>query len=391
VTRIPAIVLLSGLLAGCSTMSSWFSGVLGGDDNAAPPVPLEKLTDPLPLKKLWSTSIGVGYDEQFINLKPRIQDGRLFIADRKGRVVALDAETGKEVWEVKTGVAVSGGPGVGEGLVLLGTSDAEVLALDADSGEQVWKANVSSEVLSVPQIDLGKVIVQAADGNVTALDAGDGEQLWVYDRSVPALTLRGTSTPAVQHGLIVAGFASGKLVALSADKGFVAWEANITIPEGRSEIERMVDIDGDPIVVGGAIYVTTYQGRIAVVDIQSGNLGWKRDMSSHVGLGVDFSNVYVTDEDSFVWALSRGSGASEWKLEALGNRIVTAPVPFDEYVAVGDFEGYVHLLSRYDGHIAGRVKVDSKGIHARPLVTGNVLYVYGNSGKLAAYRLPDGK
>jgi len=391
VTRFLAIVFLGSLLAGCSTMSSWFSGVLGGDDNTAPPVPLEKLADPLPLKKLWSTSVGVGYDEQFINLKPAIQDGRLFIADRKGRVVSFDAETGKEIWEVKTGMAVSGGPGVGEGLVLLGTSDAEVLALDADSGEQVWKASVSSEVLSVPRIDLDKVIVQAADGTVTALDAGDGEQLWVYDRSVPALSLRGTSTPAVQHGLIVAGFASGKLVALSADKGFVAWETNITIPAGRSEIERIVDIDGDPVVVGGAIYVTTFQGRIAVVDIQSGDPGWKRDMSSHVGLGVDFSNVYVTDEDSYVWALSRGSGASEWKLEALGNRFVTAPVPFDEYVAVGDFEGYIHLLSRYDGHIAGRVKVDSKGIQARPLAAGDVLYVYGNSGKLGAYKLPEGK
>ena len=390
-TRFLALVMLSGLLSGCSTMSSWFSGVLGGDDNTAPPVPLEQLTDPLSLKKLWRTSVGVGYDEQFINLKPAILDGRLFIADRKGRVIALDAETGEEIWEVKTGVAASGGPGVGEGLVLLGTSDAEVLALDADSGELVWKADVSSEVLSVPQIDLDKVIVQAADGNVTALSAVDGEQLWVYDRSVPALTLRGTSTPAVQHGLVIAGFASGKLVALSADKGFVAWETSIAIPEGRSEIERIVDIDGDPIVVGGAIYVTTFQGRIAVVDIQDGNPGWKRDMSSHVGLGVDFSNVYVTDEDSFVWALSRGSGASEWKLEALGNRIVTAPVPFDEYVAVGDFEGYVHLLSRYDGHIAGRVKVDSKGIQARPLALGKVLYVYGNSGKLVAYTLPDGK
>ncbi len=390
-TRFLALVMLSGLLSGCSTMSSWFSGILGGDDNTAPPVPLEQLTDPLSLKKLWKTSVGVGYDEQFINLRPAILDGRLFIADRKGRVVALDAETGEEIWEVKTGVAASGGPGVGEGLVLLGTSDAEVLALDADSGELVWKADVSSEVLSVPQIDLDKVIVQAADGNVTALSAVDGEQLWVYDRSVPALTLRGTSTPAVQHGLVIAGFASGKLVALSADKGFVAWETGIAIPEGRSEIERIVDIDGDPIVVGGAIYVTTFQGRIAVVDIQDGNPGWKRDMSSHVGLGVDFSNVYVTDEDSFVWALSRGSGASEWKLEALGNRIVTAPVPFDEYVAVGDFEGYVHLLSRYDGHIAGRVKVDSKGIQARPLALGNVLYVYGDAGKLAAYTLVDGK
>ena len=264
-----------------------------------------------------------------------------------------------------------------------------MLALNAGDGALVWKAEVSSEVLSVPQIDLDKVIVQTADGNVTALDAEDGSQLWIYDRSVPVLTLRGTSTPAVQLGLVVAGFANGKLVALSADQGFVVWESSVAIPQGRSELERIVDIDGDPVIVGTAVYVTTYQGRVAVIDLENGNAGWQRDMSSHVGLGVDFSQVYVTDDNSHVWALSRSSGASEWKLDQLQNRQLTVPEPFSDYVAVGDVEGYLHLLSRYDGHIAARVRVDRKGIKARPLALNDVLYVYGNGGKLAAYRLPE--
>jgi len=149
-----------------------------------------------------------------------------------------------------------------------------------------------------------------------------------------------------------------------------------------------VDIDGDPVVVGGVVYVTTYQGHIAVIEASTGNQGWQRDMSSHVGLGVDFSQVYVTDDVSSVWAMSRQSGASEWKQEALANRKLTAPEPFEDYVAVGDLEGYVHLLSRYDGSLVGRVKVDSKGIQKRPLSRGGVLYVYGNSGDLAAYVLP---
>jgi outer membrane protein assembly factor BamB len=384
VKRALAVLLLVLVLPGCS----WVSGFLGGEDNAEPPVPLTKLEDPLPLKKLWSKGIGVGYEKQFLNLVPASADGQLYIADRKGRVLALDALTGKKNWEVKTKVLASAGPGAGEGLVLLGTSNAEVLALDAADGSKRWLAAVSSEVLSVPQIDLGRVVVQAVDGNVTALDAETGAQLWIYDRSVPVLTLRGTSTPAVEHGVVVAGFANGKLVAMSADKGFVGWETNVAIPQGRSELERIVDIDGDPVIVGTAVYVTTYQGRIAVIDLQSGNSGWKRDMSSYVGLGVDFSQVYVTDAQSHVWALSRSTGATVWRIEDLANRGLTAPVPFNDYIVVGDSEGYVHLLSRYDGRIVARVRADSDAIRAKPLVVDDILYIYSTDGKLSAYTMP---
>jgi outer membrane protein assembly factor BamB len=385
--RLCTIALAAGLLSGCSTMSSWFSGFTGGEDNTEPPTPLTDIVDPVPLAKLWSTSVGVGYDEQFVNLVPAAYGDHLYVASRRGRVTAVNAETGKRDWEVKTKAAVSAGPGVGEGLVLLGTSDAEVLALDAADGTQLWRVRVGSEVLAVPQIDLGRVIVQTVDGNIAALDANDGRQLWIYDRSVPVLTLRGTSTPAVQHGAVIAGFANGKLVALSADSGFVAWETSVAIPQGRSELERMVDIDADPVIAGGAVYVTSFQGRVAVLDIQNGNSGWKREMSSHTGLGVDFSQVYVTDDLSNVWALSRSTGATEWKLDKLAYRGLTGPEPFDEYVAVGDAEGYVHLLSRYDGSIAARVRVDKEGIKAKPLSLRDVLYVYGNSGTLAAYSL----
>ena len=381
-------VLLTLLLGGCSTLGDWSESILGGDDNADPPAPLVDIESPIAVKKLWSTSVGVGDDKQFINLVPAVDESQIFVADRKGQVVAFDLETGKKNWSVKTETAIAAGPGVGEGLVLVGTSDAEVLALSTIDGTLLWKAEVSSEVLSVPRIDLDKVIVQTADGNVAALDAGDGHEVWMHDRAIPVLTLRGTSSPAVQHGLVVVGYANGKLAALSAEKGFDVWETSITIPKGSSEIDRMVDIDGDPIIVGAAVYVTTYQGRIAVVDIQNGDPGWTRDMSSSVGLGVDFSQVYVTDDQSHVWALSRGSGATEWKVEDMNNRQLTAPEPFEDYILVGDVEGYVHLLSRYDGRVAARVKVDSRGVNAKPLVKDGVFYVYGNSGKLAAYTLP---
>jgi outer membrane protein assembly factor BamB len=187
---------------------------------------------------------------------------------------------------------------------------------------------------------------------------------------------------------VIAGFASGKLAALTIDQGFVAWETNVAVPKGRSEIERMIDIDGDPVILGSAVYVSSYQGRVAVIDAQSGNLGWTRDMSSYTGLGVDFSQVYVSDQESNVWALTRDSGGTVWKQDRLLNRALTSPVPYRDYVVVGDFEGYVHLLSRYDGALAGRVRVDGEGVSARPLVIGDVMYVYGNNGTLAAYTVP---
>ncbi|MGB5472283.1 MAG: outer membrane protein assembly factor BamB [Gammaproteobacteria bacterium] len=383
------LFLLGSLLSGCSTMSSWFDSILGGDDNAEPPTPLTDIEASAQFDKRWSVDIGVGYDEQFINLQPAVAGDRLYVADRKGRVVALDAASGKRLWSTDMDTALAAGPGVGEGMVVVGSSDAEVIALDAGDGAVRWRVDVSSEVLSVPRIDLDKVIVQTADGSIAALDGADGSQLWINDRTVPVLTLRGTSTPAVSLGLVVAGFSNGKLVAFSADRGFPVWEKSIAVPQGRSELERIVDIDGDPVIVGGAVFVTTYQGRIAMLELRSGNVGWERDMSSSAGLGVDFSQVYITDDKSQVWALSRNTGASAWKNDSLAWRGLTAPQPFGDYVVVADSQGYVHLLSRYDGHIAARIEADGAGIRARPLAIKDTLYVFGNSGKLIAYTLKD--
>jgi outer membrane protein assembly factor BamB len=382
-----AILLVLTQLSGCSTMPSWFDSVMGGEDNSSPPAELKPIKATAELERVWSAGIGSGSDGQFVNLLPVVVGDVLYAADRKGRVVALDAASGKQIWSVRIDAPVSAGPAAGGGLVLLGTSNAEVIALDASNGAVRWTAQVGSEVLSVPQLDIDRVIVQTADGTIAGLDAKDGHQVWVSDRTVPVLTLRGTSTPVVTHGIVLAGFSTGKLVALSAEKGFVAWETSIAVPKGRSELERIVDIDGNPVLAGTSVFVVTYQGRVARVDVQTGNVEWDRDMSSNVGLGVDFSQVYVTDDASNVWALSRSTGASDWKTEALANRGLTAPAILGNYVVVADAEGYIHLLSRTDGQIAGRTELDGKGIHARPLVVKDLLYVYGNSGKLAAYRL----
>ncbi len=378
--RIAVVTIFAlGLLSGCS----WF----GDKDNSEPPAKLQKFDEQLTLRSLWSRDTGVGTDEQRVKLVPAIFGEQVYTTDRKGRVSAYQLEDGKPVWRKKMNVPVSAGPGVDEGLVLIGTSDARVLALDADSGELLWTVPVSSEVLSVPRVYEGVVIVQTVDGNLTGLNAESGKRIWIHDRTVPVLSLRGTSSPLIEGGLVLAGFANGKMVALDVRSGRQLWEAAVAVPSGRSELQRMVDLDADPVVRDNVLYVASFQGQLAAVSLQNGRLLWSRDMSAYAGIAVDSQQVYVTDELSNVWALDRRTGASLWKNSDLQRRFLTGPVVVGGYIAVGDYKGYMHLLSRIDGAIAGRERVERSGILVPAVALGDRLLVLGAGGKLVMYQL----
>jgi outer membrane protein assembly factor BamB len=368
-----------GLLGGCA----WF----GDKDNAEPPAKLQPIEEQVRLKKLWGRDTGSGTDEQFVKLVPLVNGERVYVADRSGVVRAYALDRGRELWSTKTRTALSAGPGVGDDLVVVGSSNADLIALEVDSGEERWRTSVSSEVLAVPRIYQGIVIVQTVDGNLTGLDAATGERLWIQSRSVPVLTLRGTSTPIIQGGAVIAGFANGKMVALEARSGRPLWEAVVAVPSGRSELQRMVDLDADAVVSDGVLYVTSFQGQMAAVGLRDGRLLWNRDMSAYAGIAVDQQQVYVSDENSEVWALDRGTGASLWKQDDLRRRSLTGPEVVGGYLATGDFEGYVHLLSRLDGSIVGRERVDRAGVLASPVALGDRLLVLGAGGELALYQL----
>ncbi len=378
--RLFASVVSSVLfLGGCA----WF----GDKDNAEPPAKLQSFSEQVRLTRLWGRDTGTGTDEQFVKLVPVVAGERVFVADRSGAVRAYRLDQGEELWSTKTRTAISAGPGVGDGLVVVGSSNADLIALDAETGEQRWRTSVSSEVLAVPQLHRGIVVVQTVDGNIAGLDASSGERLWIQGRTVPVLTLRGTSTPLVEDGVVIAGLANGKMIALDARSGRPVWEAVVSVPRGRSELQRMVDVDANVVVRDGVLYVTSFQGQMAAIGLQDGRLLWNRDMSAYAGIGVDSQQVYVSDENSEVWALDRGTGASLWKQGDFRRRALTGPAIAGGYVAVGDFEGYVHLLSRLDGSIVGRKKVDGEGILATPVPLQDQLLVLGAGGKLVLYRL----
>lgn len=262
-----------------------------------------------------------------------------------------------------------------------------MITLDENDGSELWRAQVSSEVLAPPQTNGDIVVVQSQDDKLVALDIGTGEQRWMYESSLPVLTVRGHSTPVVSLYRVYAGLASGRVVALDAANGVALWEQRVAQPQGRSELERMVDIDGHLLLDDETLYAATYQGNLVALDAESGSIRWQRPASSHGGPGAGFGSVYLSQADGNVEAFDRNRATPLWTNDQLQRRRLTAPVAFDSYVAVADFEGYLHLLAQTDGRLVGRVRVDRKGVRVAPIAQSGTLYVYGNSGDLAAYQL----
>jgi outer membrane protein assembly factor BamB len=384
--RLIPIALAALFLQGCGTFmdpTEWFSS-----SEVVEPSPLVELEDPIQPQVLWTRQVGVGTDGQRLGLSPYLADGVLLVADARGRVEALGAEDGRPRWSVDLDMPLSGGPGAGEGLVLLGGGEADVVALSADNGSLRWTAEVSSEVLSVPAVTAGAVIVQTIDGKVIGLEVTNGNQRWRYEREVPALTLRGTGSPVVSGGAVYVGMSGGRLVALRADSGGVLWDATVTAPSGRSELQRLADIDGDPIVLGGGVFAATYQGEVAALEQSSGRAAWRQALSVHSSLGADRLGIYASDSDGVVWGLDIRTGSVRWRQEALKHRRLSDVAVIDGLVVVGDFEGYLHWLDREDGGLVARTRVGSAPITGGLLAADGVLFVQGDGDDVAAIRPP---
>lgn len=375
-------VLSLALVTGCSTIKGWF-----GDDEFDPrePVELQKISEQAKLKSRWSRGVGDGQGEGLYKINPVLVKDTIYVASAEGRVVAVEPESGRVRWKRDLDLALSGGVGHHGESIFVGASEGLVMRLDANSGEEVWRTVVSGEVLSAPQANGQYTVAQTYDGKLMGFDYETGEVRWTYTSDVPVLTLRGTGTPMILGDNAIAGFADGKVVAVNLRSGNVAWEARVAIPQGRSEIERIVDIDGTMALQGTELYAASYQGRLVAIDIRSGRRIWQRNVSSVSGVGVGFGNVYVADDDGTVSAFLRNGQGVRWQNIDLGFRDLSRPTPVSSYVAVVDFEGYLHLLSQVDGDIVGRTKVDSSGARADMLVRGNRLFVYTNDGTLKAY------
>jgi outer membrane protein assembly factor BamB len=378
-----AIFIVAGLLLqGCSWIKSW------GEDDSEPgdPVPLVEFSPSLAVHKQWSASIGDGIGKKRTQLRPVIDGDSIFAADYKGLLVSLDAQSGKRRWAVETELPLSGGPGIQGDRVFVGTENGRIHAFDKSSGQSLWEAGVSSEVLAAPMADDGIVVVRCIDGRVFGLDEDSGRRLWIYDHSVPLLTLRGNSEPLIRAGIVYIGYDGGEVVALRLDDGSLVWEQSVVSTEGRSELERLADIDGQLVYVASDLLVSSYKARLASLAADSGRLLWFKDIASATGVVVERINLAISDKDDNIWLLDRRNGATTWKQDQLSNRALTRPAFIGNFVTVGDFEGYLHWINVEDGRFAARTKVGGNGFASAPLVAGDMLYVLTNGGELNAFR-----
>jgi outer membrane protein assembly factor BamB len=375
-----AAALIGALsLTGCG-MFSWF----GGEKDPTPPAKLVPFAPQLGVRTLWTTKVGTGTRKRQLALVPALSGGRVFVADTDGGVAAVSAADGRVQWQRQTKLPFSGGPGTDGRQLVLGTGHGQVVALSAADGTPSWSADVNSEVLSVPLIVGDLVVVHTLDDSVYGLELATGKQRWRYIFPAPVLTLRGSSTPVAVDSAALVGLSGGKLVKLDLTAGTAIWEVTVTLPSGRTELERISDIDADPVVVGSIAYVGTYNGDLAAVDLVAGDILWRRTLSAHAGLVADARDLYVTDSEDNVWSASAEDGAGRWKQSQLEHRLLTAPALIGDYLVVGDLDGWLHWIARKDGALVARVKVAGGAITARPVGADGRLYVYADDGTLAA-------
>ena len=369
-----AIACLAVLVAACS------------DKDIDPPAELTDFQSTAKIQKVWSADVG-GDARLRLGLGIAVDGDLLFTANRKGEVIAMAAATGKRAWRANTKLPISAGPGAGAGLVVVGSTYGDLVALDAATGDVKWKAHVNSEILSAPAISASVVLLRAGDGRVLGLRTSDGTELWSAEQQVPRLSLRGTSQPVIAGDLGVSGFDNGRVMALSLSDGSTLWDVAVAPPAGRTEIDRMIDIDAAVQVADDDIYAVTFHGKAARIARNSGAVQWARDISSYSGFALDDDGFYITSADGELIKLGRRTGVETWKQAVLSRRRLSAPAVLDSLVAVADLEGYVHFFDKATGELAARVHPLGERVSAAPIVSNSMLFMMDAGGKIAALRV----
>lgn len=356
------------------------------DKEVDPPAELTKIQSTRDVHRDWSVGLGGDSERMRLALRPTVVDGVVYAAAHDGEVIAMAAATGKRNWVVKTKLALSAGPEVGNGLVVVGSSEGDIVALDATNGTQRWRKAIASEILAQPLVVNDIVVIRTVDGHVEGLSVTDGATKWTVDEQVPRLTLRGTAPPVLAGDRIIAGFDNGKVLAIDPRNGEVMWDTIVNSPRGRTELERLADIDSPARVAGDDIFVVGFQGRVAMLARDSGQIWWARDASSYRGFTMDEQNLYLTNSDSVVIAMRRSDGAVQWEQDTLKRRGLTAPAIDGDALVVGDFQGYMHWLDKATGAIVARQKTDGERITNAAVSDNERVFVQTDSGKLLAFR-----
>lgn len=382
--RVALVLGLAGAASGCATVKGWFA-----DDEASPTEPnaLVEFSPSLAVTPLWDARVGGGEENLGVRQGPVVADGRVYVAAVTGGVRALDLQTGGVVWTYPSESRLSGGPGVGDGLVVVGGLEGEVIALDAASGAERWRAKVGNEVIAAPAVGQGRVFVRSNDGRVTAFDAASGERRWFWNHDLPNLTVRGNDAPTLGPGVLFVGNDDGTVTMLAVDDGRPLWDVPVAQPEGRTELDRMADVDGTPVLDGGAVFATSYKQRTVAIDGPNGRPVW---FAEHGGAGrpaVASDRIVVTQPNGAVFGLDKQSGAALWQQPGLARRRVTGAAVVGDHAVVADYDGYVHWLRLDNGDFAARSRAGRDAVRAAPVVADGIVLVQNVGGRLTAFRV----
>jgi outer membrane protein assembly factor BamB len=401
------LLISSVLLSSCTTISDLFY-----EEEELEIRRLKPIEAQFTPTEIWSENLGAGIGKFYSKLRPAVAYDKVFAANRQGQVNAYDQATGKKIWSknfatydnegltssisnlFSNGLSakIAGGISVAYETVFFGTENGEVVALDANTGEQKWSTTVKGEVLASPAIDAGIVLINTGSGFIFALNADTGEEVWSSESDVPPLSLRGVSSPAAVNGGAIIGTATGKLIVNILETGQTAWEQVISAATGVTELERIVDIDSEPLVAAGNVYVISYAGSLAAVELRTGRVIWKREYKSFRRLSLSGSTLYLVDVNSNVYGLDSRNGVELWSQGALKGRLLTGVTPVGNYLVAGDKYGFLHWFDQTDGEIVARLEVgdddEDEGIYHSPVVDGDILYTQTRDGKLVAIKTP---
>jgi outer membrane protein assembly factor BamB len=365
------------------------AGGCSKDKDVEPPAALLKFPNTLPVKKLWGDNVGGGKKQLKLRLGlgPALDNGVVFAASsHKGEVLAVALDTGKQIWVKKLKLPLSAGPAAGFGMVVVGSSKGAIIALDAATGKERWRTHVNSELLSAPAISENVVVLRSVDGRLHGLNSGSGKELWSVEQQVPRLSLRGTAIPIIAKEVAISGFDNGKVMAVSLNTGDTVWDTALASPHGRTELDRLIDIDSAVRVVGDDVFAAGFQGRTAMLALDSGQIWWAHDMSSYRGLAAGAENLFVSQSDGAVVAMRERDGSEIWRNEDIKRRGLSAPVETTTAVAVADYQGYVHWLDKKTGYLVARVRVSKGRVSNPPVAVDDTVVVLDDDGKMAAFR-----
>lgn len=373
------LIVLVFLLSGCELSDP--------NSKEIKPTPLVPLKHAAKAEELWSTHAVKSVDKLAVNLSLAGNNGRVFAADSSGHVVAVAFKDGNEAWKTSLSSPIIAGPVAGEGKVIVATEDARLIALDENNGKILWRSTLPNQAWAQPLIADSKVFVKTIDGKLLAIGSYNGQEIWRYDHGAPLMVLHGGSAPRIAGDKVIVGFSDGKLAAIKRENGHLIWETTTSLPNGFSEVERMSDIGGTPIIIDGVIYVASFQGNLSAFNLENGNLLWQQPASTGRNLAISNAKLFLIDNQSAVLAFRRNGGDKIWTQSQLQGRNLTSPAVMNSSIVVGDEEGYVHWLSQNDGSFVARTRADKSGITVTPLVFGNRLFVLTNKGNLVSYRI----